>query len=308
VVVQPRHQGLERVPQLRGGRHVERRADASATRVTDSGQCGSLGRGYRRRLARRAAWLRRGRATPGADARFARARAPGARSGVPRGPRGLFAEFQRARQKKGGSDASSGVASSKSDRGRTGDFEGAREGSGTSSFSRPRARDSWLGDAAPLGAFGDASKPGFYLQPTNCSRRARRGDTTERRRTSASPRDAAAFRARCPPRGRRPGRPRPRRRDGGGRVGATGAGRRGRRRCSFAPLARWRPRSAPRAPPAGARGSRDRDAAARDPRTRRGSPRPRRARPPPGTPPRLAAPGAPPRAIVTCRRERSAAT
>ncbi len=115
VVVQPRHQGLERVPQLRGGRHVERRADASATRVTDSGQCGSLGRGYRRRLARRAAWLRRGRATPGADARFARARAPGARSGVPRGPRGLFAEFQPARQKKGGSDASSGVASSKSD-------------------------------------------------------------------------------------------------------------------------------------------------------------------------------------------------
>ena len=189
-----------------------------------------------------------------------------------------------------------------------GRFRGAREGSGTSYFSRPRARDSWLGDAAPLGASGDASKPGFYLQPTNCSRRARRGDTTERRRSSASPRDAAAFRARCPPRGRRPGRPRPRRRDGGGRVGATGAGRRGRRRCSFAPLARWRPRSAPRAPPAGARGSRDRDAAARDPRTRRGSPRPRCARPPPGTPPRLAAPGAPPRAIVTCRRERSAAT
>ena len=193
-------------------------------------------------------------------------------------------------------------------RGRTGDFEARARVRGRVLFLDP-ARVI-RGSATPRRSapLATPAEPGFYLQPTNCSRRARRGDTTERRRSSASPRDAAAFRARCPPRGRRPGRPRPRRRDGGGRVGATGAGRRGRRRCSFAPLARWRPRSAPRAPPAGARGSRDRDAAARDPRTRRGSPRPRRARPPPGTPPRLAAPGAPPRAIVTCRRERSAAT
>ena len=193
VVVQPRHQGLERVPQLRGGRHVVERADARATRVTDSGQCGSLGRGYRRRLARRAAWLRRGRATPGADARFARARAPGARSGVPRGPRGLFAEFQPARQKLGGSDASSGVASSKSDRGRTGDFEARARVRGRVLFLDP-AR-AIRGSATPRRSapLATPAEPGFYLQPTNCSRRARRGDTTERRRTSASPRDAAAF-------------------------------------------------------------------------------------------------------------------
>jgi len=178
VVVQPRHQGLERVPQLRGGRHVVSRADARATRVTDSGQCGSLGRGYRRRLARRAAWLRRGKATPGADARFARARAPGARSGVPRGPRGLFAEFQPARQKKGGSDASSGVASSKSDRGRTGDFEArarvrgrvlfldparAIRGSATPRRSAPVATpaslDSISSQPTALGARGAGTRP-----------------------------------------------------------------------------------------------------------------------------------------------------
>ena len=57
-----------------------------------------------------------------------------------------------------------------------GRFRGAREGSGTSSFSRPRARDSWLGNAAPLGAFGDASRA-WILSPANqlLSARAARG-------------------------------------------------------------------------------------------------------------------------------------
>ena len=162
-----------------------------------------------------------------------------------------------------------------------GRFRGAREGSGTSSFSRPRARDSWLGNAAPLGAFGDASRA-WILSPANqlLSARAARGhdraeaDVGESARRGGVSRAMSAARAASGASASASARWR-------GRVGATGAGRRGRRRCRSPRRAVATALGASSAAGGCSRIARSRRGGPGS-GARRGSPRPRRARPRPG--------------------------